>query len=78
MELNMQQQILMRCKHWMLWFWPYMVAHPRWGIEHGTDGRSHWLWLWCVQVWWHNSSKCPTGNNTAPMRDGGRNVRGRE
>ena len=48
----MTQKILLRGRDWMLWLWPYLVTRPRWGTEHGTDRRSHWLWLWCVQVWW--------------------------
>jgi hypothetical protein len=59
-------RILINGRRWMLWLWPYLVTRPRWGTQHGTDGRSHSLWLWCLQVWWSNAPALP------PQRSGGR------
>ena len=55
----MQQRILMRGKRWLLMFWPYHVLRPWWGMQHGTDGKSHWFLFWCFQYWWQCSRKNP-------------------
>jgi hypothetical protein len=62
----MQPRILIDGRRWMLLLWPYLVTRPRWGTQHGTDGRSHWLWLWCLQVWWSNDRV-----ERLPTREGG-------
>ena len=59
-------RILADGKDWMLWFWPYRVTQPKLGMEHGTDGRSHSLWLWCIQVWWSSAEHKPRAVASVP------------
>ena len=44
----------------------------------GAEVAAVTLTGWLASAGGGGAGKCPTGNNTAPMRDGGRNVRGRE
>jgi len=63
----MSPKLLIRGYHWMLWLWPALFRHPRFGFERGYDRRSRWCWVWCFQFWWWNDG---AANNPIQLKKG--------